>query len=58
MTKGLYAGLDLEGSVLEVRDSLNTAYWGKDVRPTGIIVKKDCGNRGADQLQQTLRRAA
>ncbi len=28
-TKGLYAGLNLEGSVLEVRDGLNGAYYGK-----------------------------
>jgi len=58
MTKGLYAGLDLEGSVVKVRDSLNTAYCGKDLRPADIIVKKERSNRGADQLRETLRRAA
>jgi len=57
-SKGLYAGLDLQGSVIAVRDSLNTAYCGRDVRPTDIIVKKDCSNRGADQLREALRRAA
>jgi len=44
MAKGLYAGLDLEGSVVKVRDSLNTAYCDKDLRPADIIVKKDCSN--------------
>jgi len=56
--KGLYAGLDLQGSVIAVRDSMNTAYCGKGVRPADIIVKKDCSNRGADQLREALRRAA
>ena len=28
-TKGIYAGLNLEGSVIAVRDKLNQAYYGK-----------------------------
>ncbi len=55
--KGLYAGLNFEGAVIAVRDSMNTSYCGKDVRPADIIVKKDCSNRGADQLRETLRKA-
>ena len=55
--KGLYAGLNLEGSVVAVRDSLNVAYCGQEVRPTDIIVKNQCSNRGADELRQTLRKA-
>ena len=57
-SKGLYAGLDLQGSVVAVRDSLNMAYCGRNVRPADIIVKRDCSNRGADQLREALRRAA
>lgn len=56
--KGLYAGLNLEGAVIAVRDSLNTTYCGRDVRPADIIVKKDCSNRGANQLRDALRKAA
>ena len=56
-SKGLYAGLNFEGAVIAVRDSMNTSYCGKDVRPADIIVKKDCSNRGADQLRETLRKA-
>jgi len=56
--KGLYAGLNLEGAVIAVRDGLNTTYCGRDVRPADIIVKKDCSNRGADQLREALRKAA
>ena len=57
-TKGLYAGLNLEGSVVGVRDGLNKAYYGRDVRPADIIVKHTVSNRGADELRATLKRAA
>jgi lipid-binding SYLF domain-containing protein len=56
-SKGLYAGLNLEGAIVSVRDSLNNAYCGKDVRPADIFVKRDCSNRGADELRATLKRA-
>jgi lipid-binding SYLF domain-containing protein len=57
-TKGLYAGLNLEGSVVAVRDSLNKAYYGRDVTPADIIVKHTVSNRDADELRATLKRAA
>jgi SH3 domain-containing YSC84-like protein 1 len=57
-TKGLYAGLNLEGSVVGVRDSLNKAYCGRDVRPADIIVRRSVSNRGADELRAALRKAA
>jgi len=54
-SKGLYAGLNLEGAVVAVRDSLNHAYYGKEVRPADIIVKRDVSNRRAAQLQEALK---
>lgn len=57
-SKGLYAGLNLEGAVIAVRDSLNTTYCGREVRPADIVVKNECSNRGADQLRKDLRKAA
>jgi lipid-binding SYLF domain-containing protein len=57
-TKGLYAGLNLEGSVVAVRDSLNKAYYGRDVRPTDIVIKHTVSNRGANELRAALKRAA
>jgi lipid-binding SYLF domain-containing protein len=56
--KGLYAGLNLEGSVVAVRDGLNKAYYGRDVRPADIIVRHAVSNRGADELRAALKRAA
>jgi len=56
--KGLYAGLNLEGSIVGVRDSLNKAYYGRNVRPADIIVRHAVSNRGSDELRAALRRAA
>ncbi|MCL5022362.1 MAG: lipid-binding SYLF domain-containing protein [Nitrospirae bacterium] len=55
-SKGIYAGLNLEGSVVDVRDSLNRAYYGRDVSPVDIIVKADVGNKGAARLRAALKR--
>lgn len=55
-TKGLYAGLNLEGSVVKVRDSLNSAYYGNDVSPSDIIVKQDVSNEGARDFIVTLKK--
>jgi lipid-binding SYLF domain-containing protein len=56
-SKGLYAGLNLEGSVVSVRDSLNKGYYGKEVRPTDIIVKKAVSNKGSAQLRADLKKS-
>jgi lipid-binding SYLF domain-containing protein len=52
--KGLYAGLNLDGSVLAVRDSLNNAYYGKEVSPKDIFVMMDVKNSGANGLRRAL----
>lgn len=57
-SKGAYAGINLEGSVVGVRDSLNRAYYGKDVSPVQIIVEKKVSNKGADPLRADLKQAA
>jgi len=57
-SKGLYAGLNLEGAVVGVRGSLNQAYYGKAVRPADIIVGHKVYNSGAEQLRQVLRGTA
>ncbi len=57
-SKGLYAGLNLEGSVVDVRESLNKAYYGKSARPAEIIVENKVKNRGSNRLRETLNKAA
>ncbi len=57
-SKGLYAGLNLEGAVMAVRDSLNQGYYGRAVRPADIIVRKDVANPGSNELRAAVRKAA
>ena len=56
-SKGLYAGLNLDGSYLDVRDSLNKAYYGKEASPTDILVKHSVSNKGAVPLKEELKKA-
>jgi lipid-binding SYLF domain-containing protein len=53
--KGLYAGLNFEGSGVHVRDELNKAYYGRDVRPIEIIVHKAVSNPQSSGLISTIR---
>jgi lipid-binding SYLF domain-containing protein len=57
-TKGLYGGLNLEGSLIKVRDSLNRAYYGKEVSPVDILVRKSQTNQGAAGLLEALQKAS
>jgi lipid-binding SYLF domain-containing protein len=54
-TKGLYAGLNLEGSVIAVRDRLNRGYYGRRVSPADIIEKHDVHNSRSAELRETLK---
>ncbi|HUL00113.1 MAG TPA: lipid-binding SYLF domain-containing protein, partial [Nitrospirota bacterium] len=55
-SKGLYAGLDIVGSVLAVRDDLNKAYYGREVRPVEIIIKKEVSSTDSAPLLESLKR--
>jgi len=55
-SKGLYAGLDLKGSIISERTGLETAYYGKGVTLEDIIVFDTVSNKGADNLRETLKK--
>jgi lipid-binding SYLF domain-containing protein len=55
-SKGLYGGVSLDGAIVDVRDSLNKAYYGKPVTPTDILVKKNVSNAHADKLRASVAR--
>jgi len=55
-TKGLYAGLNFEGSGVKVRDDLNKAYYNREVRPIEIIVHKSVANPRSAELLAALRK--
>jgi lipid-binding SYLF domain-containing protein len=42
--KGAFAGMAIDGAFVSVSNDSNQAYYGKPVRPTDIIVKKEIGN--------------
>ncbi|HTY20490.1 MAG TPA: lipid-binding SYLF domain-containing protein [Geobacteraceae bacterium] len=53
-SKGLYAGLNLEGSLLAVRTGLNEVYYGAGTLPVDIVVMKKASNPNADELRAAL----
>ncbi len=57
-SKGLYAGLNLEGAVMAVRDSLNEGYYGRAVRPADIVIRKVVANPGSNELRAAVGKAA
>jgi len=55
--KGLFAGISLEGAVIATRDESNRNYYGKEVRPTDILVKRAVSNPHSAGLRAALARA-
>ena len=53
-SKGLYGGISLDGAIVDVRESLNKAYYGKPVTPTDILVKRNVSNSHADALRASV----
>jgi len=50
MSKGLYGGFSVDGSVVGVRTALNQAFYGKPVSPTDILIKGAVTSPQADPL--------
>src|SRR5512143_1375749 len=48
--KGVYGGLNLDGTVVTASDDWNQAYYGKKVLPPDVLVRGDVRNKGADKL--------
>lgn len=57
-SKGAFLGASVEGSVLDVRDTLNHAYYGKTVTPADIVVRGSVANKQADALRAAVAAAA
>lgn len=53
-SKGAYIGASIEGSVLDVRDTLNHAYYGKPVTPVGILVKREVSSKQSETLKAAV----
>ena len=57
-SKGVYGGLSLEGSVIDVADNWNRSYYGTGVLPPDILVRAAVHNPQADRLAAELSRAS
>ena len=56
--KGIYGGLNLDGTVVSTNDDWNAAYFGKKVLPPDILVRVNVTNKGADKLIAAVAKAA
>ncbi len=56
--KGLYGGLNLEGSVISPANDWNNTYYGKNVLPPDILVRGDTRNPQGEQLALDIGRAS
>lgn len=57
-SKGLYGGVSLQGAVVAIRSGLNKAYYGKKVKPAGILVTHKVANPKAGPLLEAVAKAA
>ncbi|MBS7809343.1 lipid-binding SYLF domain-containing protein [Roseococcus pinisoli] len=55
-SRGLFAGLSLEGTVMDPRPDWNAAYYGRPVEPQDIVINMTVHNPGADPLRAALMR--
>jgi SH3 domain-containing YSC84-like protein 1 len=49
-SKGVYGGLNLDGSIVNTNDGWNGAYYGRSVLPTDILIRKTVTNPNAASL--------
>ena len=53
-SKGAFAGMAFDGGIVKTKDKSNTAYYGKEVSPTDILIRKTVTNPHADGLRNAL----
>jgi len=50
-TKGIYAGVSVEGAIVKIDSESNRLYYGKSVRPTDIVLTNSVSNPGSMGLR-------
>jgi lipid-binding SYLF domain-containing protein len=58
LSKGVFAGVSAEGAVVGTRGALNKAYYGKEISPTDILIRRQATNPHAAGLIQALVKVA
>jgi lipid-binding SYLF domain-containing protein len=56
--KGVYGGLNLDGTVVTANDEWNQAFYGKKVLPPDILVRGDVKSAQGDKLRGAIAKAA
>ena len=56
--KGVYGGLNLDGTVVTASDDWNQAFYGRKVLPPDVLVRGDVHNKAADKLLAQVAAAA
>jgi lipid-binding SYLF domain-containing protein len=56
--KGVYGGLNLDGTLVNLTDDWNKAFFGKAVLPPDILVRANVHNKQADKLLAAVAAAA
>jgi lipid-binding SYLF domain-containing protein len=53
-SKGLYGGLNVDGTVITIDEGGNKAYYGRPVTPVDILIKRSVSNPDAAAMHRTL----
>jgi lipid-binding SYLF domain-containing protein len=56
--KGVYGGLNLDGTLVNLSDDWNRAYYSKPVQPIDVFVRGAVSNPDADSLRGAIAKAA
>jgi lipid-binding SYLF domain-containing protein len=57
-SKGVYGGLNLDGTVVSSNTDWDKAYYGKAVLPPDILIRNAASNKGADKLLAEVSKVA
>jgi len=57
-SKGIYAGINLDGTIVNVSDEWNNIYYGKPTNAADILLRKSAQNRQASELLNVVAKAA
>ncbi len=57
-SKGLYGGISVQGAVVASRGGLNRAYYGQDVSPADILIRRTVTNPQAAGLIESITKVA
>jgi lipid-binding SYLF domain-containing protein len=57
-SKGIYGGINLDGTIMKVNDERNHKYYAQAVTPTDILVRHTVSSLRAEKLQERIAQAA